>query len=362
MNLSNILESDLDRIFNDLTKDERDYLSEKSILITGCAGFLGYYFMKFLDFQSKNLRIKKVIALDNFMLGKPDWINEIQKNPVFDIRQLDVIHDDIVSEIGQTHIDFVIHMASIASPTFYRKYPIATIDANLIGLNTLLRHYKNSNLDGFLFFSSSEVYGDPNPENIPTHEDYRGNVAMIGPRACYDEAKRCGETYSYLYAQEFGMKITIVRPFNNYGPGMRLSDKRVPADFAKAIVEGKNIQIFSSGNPTRTFCYVSDAITGYLKALLSKRFDYYNIGVETPEISVKQLADIYQSAGAEVYGYKGIVEFSPPPDENYLTHNPNRRCPRIDKARKKLNYHPKIEVTEGVKKFLLFLKENGDFQ
>ena len=121
------------------------------------------------------------------------------------------------------------------------------MDANVIGLRKLLDYYKEKPIKSFLFFSSSEVYGDPDPNRIPLEEDYRGNVATIGPRACYDEAKRFGETMSYLFAEKYNLPIKIVRPFNNYGPGMNLNDKRVPADFAKAVFENRDIEIFSDG-------------------------------------------------------------------------------------------------------------------
>lgn len=144
---------------------------------------------------------------------------------------------------------------------------------------------KNKSMD-FYFFSSSEIYGDPIQSEIPTNEEYRGNVSCIGPRACYDESKRFSETMCYLFANKHNMPIGIARPFNNYGPGMSINDKRVPADFVKSIVENKDIEIFSDGTPKRTFCYISDAICGYLKILLYGKFDYFNIDIDKNEISI----------------------------------------------------------------------------
>ena len=250
-------------------------------------------------------------------------------------------------------------MASIASPTFYRKYPIQTIEANIWGLKWLLDDYRNTSLRGFLFFSSSEIYGDPTPENIPTPETYRGNVNTVGPRACYDESKRFGETICYEYAKEYKMPIGLARPFNNYGPGMKLDDKRVPADFAKAVMNNKDIVILSDGKPSRTFCYIADAIAGYLKILLHGEFDFFNIGIEKPEISVRELAEIYAETAKELFGYEGKVIYQVSDDKNYTTDNPNRRCPIITKAQKTLNYAPKIYVREGVKRFLEYLKLEG---
>jgi UDP-glucuronate decarboxylase len=348
-----ILKEDLQYIFQGLSSQEKAKLSDATILITGCAGFLGYYFMRFFTEYAEPLKIKKIIGLDNFMLGRPEWIDTLEKNPIVSIRAFDIIKDDIS---GYEKADFVIHMASIASPVFYRKYPIQTLDANIWGLRRLLDFYLDKEIKGMLFFSSSEIYGDPDPENIPTDENYRGNVAVAGPRACYDEAKRFGETLCYLYAQEYQFPVRVARPFNNYGPGMNLNDKRVPADFAKAVFRHEDIVIFSDGKPTRTFCYISDAITGYLKILLYHTYDYFNIGIEKPEISVRELAEIYREAGKEIFNYQGHVLLHPPAESAYLVDNPNRRCPKIDKARSKLNYAPSIEVEEGVRRFLEFIK------
>ena len=207
-----------------------------------------------------------------------------------------------------------------------------------------------------LFFSSSEVYGDPDKGAIPTGEDYRGNVACVGPRACYDEAKRFGETLCYVFATTYGMPITIARPFNNFGPGMRLDDRRLPADFAQCVLEKADMAILSDGSPTRTFCYVADAVAGYLECLLYGRFDTFNIGIEHPEISVRELAAIFQRVGGEVLDYRGNIQFERSLDAEYLTDNPNRRCPDIAKARARLGYRPKVLVEEGVARYLRFLQ------
>lgn len=340
----------------------RDRFEGSTIIVTGCAGFLGFYFMQYLVRQADKLGIKKIVGLDTFLLDKPKWLTELaeQYPQVLDLRAFDVSKDDIASVPGAAEARFVIHGASIASPTFYRMYPVETIDANIWGLRHLLDFYRGKDtLKGFLFFSSSEIYGDPDPAHIPTDEEYRGLVSCTGPRACYDESKRFGETMCWVYAKQYGMPITIARPFNNYGPGMRVEDKRLPADFAKCVLEGRDIVILSDGKPTRTFCYVSDAVTGYLLCLLYGKYDYFNIGTETPETMVRDLAKIYQQQGAEIYGYKGEVHYETSDDPDYMTDNPNRRCPIITKAREKLGYDPQILVDEGVGRYLRYLKHEG---
>ena len=151
----------------------------------------------------------------------------------------------------------------------------------------------------------------------------------------------------------------MARPFNNYGPGMNINDKRLPADFAKAVIEGRDLEILSDGKPTRTFCYISDAINGYLKVLLHDKFDVFNIGMDKPELSVKEFAEIFNKEGKEIFDYKGKISFSKSDDKEYMTDNPNRRCPDLTKARTILNYDPSVIVNDGIKRYLEFLHINN---
>ena len=336
--------------------DQAPQFEGSSVMVTGAGGFLGFYISHFLSYlMEKGRGPRSLLLLDNFLLGRPGWIDELANaNSSVHVHSFDIAKDSVADIPSAESVDYVVHMASIASPIFYRKYPLETLDANVGGLRNLLDFYREKSLKGLLFFSSSEIYGDPSPENIPTSEDYRGNVACLGPRACYDEAKRFGETVCYVFAEKYGAPIRIVRPFNNYGPGMNKEDRRAPADFIKCVLEGQNIVLHSSGAPTRTFCYVADAVAGYFKALLHNRFEAFNIGMDRPEISVLQLARIFQQTGQRLTGYKGEVIFEPSSDKDYLTHNPNRRCPDIRKAKHLLSFNPGILVDEGVERFLKY--------
>ena len=357
---NSVLNEDIDYIYDKLSSVEKSKLKGATIIITGCGGFLGYYFMHFFAACSDKLGIKKIIGLDNFLTGTRDWLETLEKkheNVV--LKEFNVITDDIATIAGAADANFIIHGASIASPIFYRIYPVETIDANITGLRRMLDFYKEKAIDGFLFFSSSEIYGDPFPEFIPTSESYRGNVATMGPRACYDEAKRFGETMCYIFNQKYEMPISIARPFNNYGPGMNINDKRLPADFAKAVHEGRDLIMYSNGKPTRTFCYIADAITGYLKVLLHGKLAVFNIGIDTPEISVAEFAALFIKNAKKVYDYSGEVVFEISSDQEYMKDNPNRRCPNIDKAKEILDYHPSIYVDEGIGRYLKFLKINN---
>lgn len=353
-NISKITKIDMELIFNGLSNIDKDNLRNKRILVTGFAGSLGYSLLHFFSLFGEKLKIKKVYGIDNYMFGRPLWIDRISNNPIFDLRDLDVINCDL--EFAKD-ADIIFHMASLASPVYYRQHPIETMDADVIGLRSLLDFYKDKSIKGFLFYSSSEVYGDPNKEEIPTKESYYGNVNTCGPRACYDESKRFGETLCYNFSREYNMPITVVRPFNNYGPGMRINDQRVVADFAKAVIDNEDIVIYSNGKPTRTFDYIPDATIGYIKCALYGNFEIFNIGSDSDEISISKLAELYKKIGYELFGYNGDKVYKTHWDQEYLTDNPSRRCPDIAKARKLLNYNPQIHVEEGIKRYLLYLKD-----
>jgi nucleoside-diphosphate-sugar epimerase len=210
-----------------------------------------------------------------------------------------------------------------------------------------------------LFFSSSEIYGDPDPANIPTREDYRGLVSCTGPRACYDEAKRYGETLCVNFFRQHGLPTRCARPFNNFGPGLKITDGRVIPDFARDVFAGRDIVMLSDGSATRTFCYAADSVTGYIKVLVKGHGgEGYNIGTETPEISMRDLAGKVAALGRDLFGYQGKVVTQPSKDKDYLVDNPNRRCPIIEKARAHLGYDPKVSLDEGLRRTLVWYAEN----
>lgn len=341
-----------------LTKanEELKLLGGNSILFTGANGFLGYYFIKTILSWNKLHPNKKIFvyALDNFSAGIPKWL----KRDDVKILKKDITRYKMNS--GYRY-DYIIHAASIASPIYYRKYPIETINANVLGLYNILYYtLKNKRMvKSLLFFSSSEVYGDPIKSNIPTPETYWGNVSFTGPRSCYDESKRFCETLCVNFARIHNLPIKIARPFNNYGPGLRLKDGRVIPDFAEDILNNRDITLLSQGTPTRTFCYITDAIVGYIKILIKgKPAEAYNIGVEKPEISMIDLAKIMKDLATEKFGYSGKIIMEKSEDGNYLTDNPNRRCPNISKARKDLKFKPEIPLEKGLINMLLWYQEN----
>lgn len=358
-----IVLNDLDYICSNL-QDEFSRMAGKKVLITGGAGFLGYYLVQSLLYWNSGISPDQTISVtvfDNFIRGMPDWLSRVASNSYLIVEKRNII-DPLPIDMG--NFQYIIHAAGIASPTYYRAHPIETMDANITGLRSLLDYClrqkkENKPVEGFLFFSSSEIYGDPDPQNIPTPENYRGNVSCTGPRACYDESKRYGETLCVNFARQYDLPIKVARPFNNYGPGLKISDRRVIPDFARDILAGNDIVMLSDGSPTRTFCYIADAIVGYYKILVKGRDgEAYNIGVEAPEISIAELASRLVNQGKELTAYTGKIIFKPSSEKEYLVDNPNRRCPQISKARADLGYNPSISLEEGLKRALIWYSGN----
>jgi len=355
-----VINNDFREIYEGLSS-QRDKLLNSKVFITGGSGFLGYYFIQFLLWMNDNKDAKcEITCLDNFIRGVPVWMKELESR-----NDLKLIKDSITDFDMNTldGADYIIHAASIASPKYYRKYPIETMDANVDGLRSILEFCKNKKdslipVKSLLFFSSSEIYGDPTPDAIPTKEDYRGFVSCTGPRACYDESKRYGETLCVNFHNIHETPVKIARPFNNYGPGLKLDDARVIPDFFTNYFKNEDIVLLSDGSPKRTFCYISDAICGYLLTLLSEENgEPFNIGNPTPEISMKDLADMILRIGKEKFGGEDLKVVTGESEEsNYLTDNPVRRCPDISKAKTLLNYKPSVSLEEGLKRTLYWYK------
>jgi UDP-glucuronate decarboxylase len=362
-NAADVVRADLEYLHHRL-REEWPSLAGRRLLITGGAGFLGYYFTQAAThFNRSAARADRIdiTIFDNLARGAPPWLDQLRSAGELQL----VTHDmrlPLPADFGP--FDYVIHAASVASPTYYRANPVETMDANVNGLRNLL-DYARTQLEtadpvrGLVFLSSSEIYGDPEPAAIPTPEDYRGFVSCTGPRACYDEAKRFGETLCTVFAQKYGVASKIARPFNNYGPGLKINDGRVLPDFARDVLSGRDIVMLSDGRATRTFCYVADAIAGYYKVLVRGRNgEPYNIGTEAPEISVRELAARVVETSGRLFDYRGKVVMQAPQDRNYLVDNPNRRCPIITKAKEQIGYDPKITFEDGLDRTLLWYRDN----
>jgi UDP-glucuronate decarboxylase len=353
---SPIVTADLDRLAERLDHVFAR-LSGRDVLITGGAGFLGHYLVQApLAWNRANpaQAAVRVTVHDNFLRGVPGWLDGLT-DPA-----LRVVRRSVLDPLPADEPSFaaIIHAASIASPTYYRRFPIETMDANVQGLRILLDHAADrvggpDPVEHLLFFSTSEIYGDPDPASIPTPETYRGNVSCTGPRACYDESKRYGETLCANFAQQRGAPVAMARPFNNYGPGLAIDDRRVIPDLARDILAQRDVELLSDGSMTRTFCYVADAVDGYYRILVDGRpGEPYNIGSDAPELSMTELAERMVAVGRELADYRGQIVYETSADPEYLTDNPNRRCPVITKAREELGYAPEVELDDGLRRAL----------
>ena len=344
-NSEDIFLEDIKSIANEL-EEFYDELEGKTVLIAGGKGFLGTYFTSVLTKINETLsKPMKIIVLDSLITSK-DKKGGVNQN-------IEFLEQDISKrfEIGD-NIDYIIHAASIASPPTYRKFPIKTVDVNYQGTKNLLEIAKEKKVRSMLLLSSSEIYGDP--DIFPTPESYVGKVSCTGPRACYDESKRLAETISILYFQQYKIPIKIARPFNVYGPYLNLDDGRIIPDFMNNAINKSQIIIHSDGSPTRSFCYVSDAIGGFFKLLLSKHDGIIcNVGNDE-EVSVKNVADTIKNIVGKPISIK-IIESD---DPNYTKDNPQRRCPDLSLIKKTVNYIPKIDLEEGLKRVYKWYRSN----
>ena len=332
---------DLERIAAFLGDDAKK-LSGTTLLISGGAGFLGSYVCGVIAFLNKRVFSEpcRVIALDNYITASP-------RNFMSDMYDANIrlVRGDVRMPLEiDTSPDYIIHAAGVASPVYYQKFPVETIESAFIGAKNLLECARQKRVRGFLLLSSSEIYGDPHPDFIPTPEHYRGNVSAIGPRACYDESKRLAETLAMVYYTEYGVPVKIVRPFNVYGPGMRPDDYRVVPTFVVHALTKGVLPVHDKGNQTRTFCYVQDGITAFLKVLLSgKDGGVYNVGIDRGEINMATLAHMVVSLA----GTGTSVETVPYP-EAYPSDEPRRRCPDISKIRRDVAFVPAVDLEEGL--------------
>ncbi len=350
-----IVREDIATIAQNLGEDAKRF-EGKTILMSGGGGFLGKYIVGVLCHLNETLFSKpcRIISVDNYITGqKHPHFNYHDKKEVLEV-WADVAHPLPVRE----DIDFIIHGAGLASPVYYKKYPLETIESAVSGVKNLLElARKNKNIEGFLFFSSSEIYGDPDPSAVPTPETYHGYVSSVGPRACYDESKRLGETIATIYHEQFGIPATIVRPFNVFGPGMSHNDRRVLPMFAYKILNNELVPVHGDGSQTRTFCYITDAIAGFLKVLLKGKPGHaYNIGNDDTEISMKDLAALFTSLGNNNATYELI-----PYPENYPAGEPQRRCPDISKAKTDLGFTPQVSLEDGLLRFLEWCKNDSQY-
>ena len=317
-------------------------LRGRTLLLTGACGFLGAYVLDVLAaWNERQQEPCRILALDNFIVGLPERIEHLRGRK--DIRFLS--QDLIQPFTAPEPIHAIFHAAGVASPTFYRRFPLETIDVNVGGTRQLLELCRTQPVAWMLHLSTSEIYGDPAPEAIPTREDYRGFVSCTGPRACYDESKRLSETLCSLYHQQYGVPVKVGRPFNVYGPGQRIDDRRIVPDLMQAAMKGEPLVLLSDGRATRAFCYLRDATWAMLLiALEGENGQAYNMGNDREEVAMLTVAETLR----DVAGLKEPVQYQVSEDRHYLTDNPQRRCPDLARIRTLGPYEPKVNLREGL--------------
>ncbi len=338
-----LLKEDIQEILVNINDISASF-SGKKVLLTGGRGFLGRYFMEIFNLLNETVLNEKmkVIVLDNLITSGKEG------SEIPNYKNIEFINHNVIEPFKtESSLDYIIHAAGIASPYYYRAYPLETLEVAINGTQNMLKlaREKSANL---IFFSSSEIYGDPDSKNIPTKESYRGNVSCQGPRACYDESKRVGETLCNIYHSLYGVHTNTIRPFNVFGPGMQETDYRVLPNFTSRIKGKIPLQIYGTGNQTRTFCYITDAMEGFIRVVLNGvPGEAYNIGNPNPEISVIELLEKMSDILNKKVEYN-LVGYP----ESYPADEPNRRCPDIIKANNQIKYNPKIELNEGLKRFI----------
>jgi len=317
-----------------------DELSGKTVLVTGAAGFLAAYMIETMLFlnETKKLNITVLAVARNrnrfnqrfsIHLSRPDLI---------------CIEQDICSPVTESHqIDFIIHAASQASPKYYDSDPVGTLSSNTLGTAHLLDLARKNGVEGFLYFSSAEVYGEAS--HIPTSETDYGYIDPLEVRSCYAESKRMGENMCVSWNHQFDVPAKIIRPFHTYGPGMRLDDGRVYADFVSDAVKGRDIVLKSDGLARRSFCYLADATAGFWMVLLcGENAQAYNIGNPNGEISIRDLASVVAGLGN---GNSINIKFEHRKmSENYCPTKISVTCPDITLA-KSIGWEPVTSIENG---------------
>lgn len=307
------------------------------IIITGGAGFLGSHLCDRCLAEGH-----EVVAVDNLVTGAHNNLSHLD-SPRFSYRQQNISEGIFIDG----PVDFVLHFASPASPVDYLEMPIQTLKVGALGTHNALGLARAKGA-GLLLASTSEVYGDPLVH--PQREDYWGNVNPIGPRGCYDEAKRFAEAIVMAYHRMHNLDTKIVRIFNTYGPRMRLKDGRIVPNFVRQALLGEPLTVYGDGSQTRSFCFVTDLVDGIYRLMLSKENLPTNIG-NPHEFTVLEFAHLVK----KLTGSKAEIVFEPLPQDD-----PKQRQPDITKAREVLGWEPKIELEEGLGLTLEYFRKRLD--
>lgn len=335
-----VVTEDLEYIINSNLPWE--YFEGKTVLISGANGFLPAYMVETLLYLNEK-KFKNKIKVIGIVRNKKKALRRFSKYKNRNDLQL-IVQDVCKPVLIEGAIGYIIHAASQASPKYYGKDPVGTLSPNVFGTYNLLELAREKKVKSFLFFSSGEVYGQVSDKDIPIKEDIYGYVDPADVRSCYAESKRMGETMCVCWFHQYGVPTKIIRPFHTYGPGMRLDDGRVFADFVSDIVHNRNIVMKSDGSAIRAFCYIPDATVGFFTVLLKgKNGEAYNVGDNRGEISILNLANLLVGLFPEK---KLRVEKKEITEEGYIRSKITRNSPDISKIAE-LGWVPKHSLEQG---------------
>ena len=323
----------------------------KTILISGINGFIPSYLTEFLLYINDKYFEKK-IKIIGIARNKEKCQNRFKK--YLNKKNLKFIYPDRVKNLEfEEKIDYIFHAASQASPKYYLTDPVGTINANVLGTLNLLEIAKKNKINGFLFFSSSEVYGKVSTNDAFLREEDAGSIDLLDIRNCYAGSKQMGEIYCQSYFKQYNIPIKIVRIFHTYGPGLQAGDGRVFMDFIENVLRNEDIELKSTGEAKRTFCYVGDAIDAYLKVILKgENGGVYNVCNIFQEVSVKDLAEKVIEASGKKLKVKMIERKK---GDVYLPSKINRNIGDISKI-KLLGWNPEIDILEGFKRTIKYME------
>lgn len=317
-------------------------LEGKTVLVTGASGFLPAYLVETLLYLNE-VRLRRPVQVIGLVRNEQrarDRFSHYQRRP-----DLGLLVQDVSAPVNAGRkIDVIIHAASQASPKFYRTDPVGTLLPNVIGTYRLLELARQDDAEAFLFFSTGEVYGEVDAASMPVSETGYGYLDPMNLRVCYAESKRMAETMCVAWSHQYQVPVRVVRPFHTYGPGMRLDDGRVFADFVSDIVHRRDITLTSDGSAQRVFCYLADATVGFFTVLFKGTDrEAYNIGNDREEISILRLAETL----AGLFPERGITvrrEIASAGD--YMPSPVSRSCPNISKVRA-LGWEPRTTIRDG---------------
>jgi len=346
---SKIIKQDIESIISD-SEDYLYSLAGKKILITGGNGFIPSYIVDTITTFNKKLKDPcKLIILNKNPITKKSRLSHLLEDP-----NVRLIEQDVSKKFEvKGNPEIIIHAASRANPASFLESPLDTIDANVNGVRTLLDYAKENPVENFLFFSSSEVYGNPQKEFLPTPENFFGNVNCLDNMSCYSESKRFAETLCSTFSRNYGVPTKILRIFHTYGPGLR-ADGNTMAYFFIEGLQNKEIILKDSGKSKRSYSYISDTIKGIFKILFKGDIgEAYNVGSDLNNVSVKELAYLIK----DILQNKSIVKNSEI-EQNKNLGKIKDRMPDISKIRK-LGYEPKIPLDEGLRRMKMHYDEGG---